>query len=78
MASGAALETELGVYLLACVAAAGRFVRTVDPRVLLLVPGVMAVYHFAYGLGFLIGVLNRTDRASSQETRYGLFNELTR
>ena len=78
MATGAALETELAVYALACVAAAGRFARTVDPPVLLLVPGVMAVYHFAYGLGFLIGVLKRTDRALTGEARHGLFTELTR
>ena len=78
MATGAALETELAVYALACVAAAARFARTVDPRVLLLVPGVMAVYHFAYGLGFLIGVLKRTDSASTGEARHGLFTELTR
>jgi succinoglycan biosynthesis protein ExoA len=78
VATGAALETELSVYFLACVAAAGRLARTVDLRVLLLVPGVMAVYHFAYGLGFLLGVLNRVDQGSSEETRYGLFTELTR
>jgi hypothetical protein len=45
VAAGTALETELAVYFVACVAAAARFVRTVDPRVLLLLPGVMAVYH---------------------------------
>jgi glycosyltransferase involved in cell wall biosynthesis len=78
VATGAALETELAVYFLACVAAAGRFVRTVDPRVLLLVPGVMAVYHFAYGLGFLMGVLRPADRGSSEEVEYSLFTELTR
>ena len=78
VATGAALETELAVYFLACVAAAGRFARTVDPRVLLLVPGVMAVYHFAYGLGFLIGILKPTGRESSEGKRYTLFTALTR
>jgi succinoglycan biosynthesis protein ExoA len=78
VATGAALETELAVYLLACVAAAGRFARTLDPRVLLLVPGVMAVYHFAYGLGFLIGILKPTERASREKAGYSLFTELTR
>jgi glycosyltransferase involved in cell wall biosynthesis len=78
VATGAALETELAIYVLACVAAAGRFARTVDPRVLLLVPGVMAVFHFAYGLGFLIGVLKPADRRSSEEAQYSLFTELTR
>jgi len=78
VATGAALETELAVYFLACVAAAAPLARTLDSRVLLLLPGVMAVYHFAYGLGFLIGVLKPGGRASSQEARYSLFTGLTR
>ena len=49
-----------------------------DPRVLLLVPGVMAVYDCAYCLGFLVGVFKATGRGSSEETRYGFFAELTR
>jgi succinoglycan biosynthesis protein ExoA len=77
-ATGAALETELAIYLLACVAAAAPRARSLDPRVLVMVPGVIAVYHFAYGLGFLMGVLRPPDRESGADPQYGLFTELTR
>src|SRR6202521_3356990 len=58
VASGiaAALATGLGVCFLACVASALPFARSLDRRALLILPGVIAVYHVAYGLGFLIGV----------------------
>ena len=76
--TGAALETELAVYILACVAATVPFARSLDPRALVMVPGVMAAYHLAYGLGFLIGVLQPTGRRSGATSPTGFFTALTR
>jgi succinoglycan biosynthesis protein ExoA len=73
----AALGTELAVYLLACAASTVPLARSLDPRALLIVPGVMAIYHFAYGLGFLIGLLNPAGRSSAASSG-GLFTALTR
>ena len=67
------LAVELFLYALLCIAAALPFVRSLDPLVLFLLPGVIAVYHVAYGLGFLIGVLQLHHRASAR-----LFTQLTR
>jgi hypothetical protein len=74
----AALAAELTVYILACVAAALPFARSLDWRSLLLLPGVMAVYHIAYGLGFLAGVLKLTGRAAEKAAPDRLFTALTR
>jgi succinoglycan biosynthesis protein ExoA len=78
LAARAALGTELAVYILACVAATVPFARSLDPRALVMVPGVMAAYHLAYGLGFLIGVLQPTGRRSGETSPTGFFTALTR
>jgi succinoglycan biosynthesis protein ExoA len=75
---GAALATGLSVYFLACVAAALPFARSLDWRSLLILPVVMAVYHVAYGLGFLAGMLKLTRRASGESAPDRLFTALTR
>ena len=78
MVISAALATGLGVYILACVAAALPFAGSLDWRALFILPGVMAVYHIAYGLGFLTGLLKLTRRASEGSTPDPLFTALTR
>jgi succinoglycan biosynthesis protein ExoA len=78
MAVGAALVTGLTVYVLGCVAAALPFACSLDWRALLILPGVFAVYHIAYGLGFLTGVLKLTGRASQKSAPDRLFTALTR
>jgi len=80
VASGiaASLATGLFVYLLACAASTLPFTRSLEPRALLILPGVIAVYHVAYGLGFLIGVLRFAGRPSGRIAPARLFTALTR
>jgi|SRR5579863_2300131 len=78
IAIGAALATGLSIYVLACVAAALPFARCLEWRALLILPGVFAVYHIAYGLGFLTGVLKLTGGASQKAAPERLFTALTR
>jgi glycosyltransferase involved in cell wall biosynthesis len=49
---------ELVVYALACVIATIPFARSLGLRATLALPGVIAVHHIAYGLGFLLGMLH--------------------
>jgi len=77
-AVGAALTTGLAVYTLACVASTIPLARSLDPRVLLLMPGVIATYHIAYGLGFLLGVLKPARRGSGATSSAGFLTALTR
>ncbi len=74
----ATLAAGLSVYVLACVAAALPFARSLDWRALLILPGVMAVYHIAYGLGFLTGVLKLAKRTPEGAAPDRLFTALTR
>jgi len=78
IALSAALATGLGVYVLACVAAALPFARSLDWRALLILPGVMAVYHVAYGLGFLTGLIKLAKRTPEGAAADPLFTALTR
>ena len=75
---GGLLAIELGVYLVACFAAALPFARTLEWRSFLILPGVMAVYHIAYGLGFLTGILTLARRSSEEAAPDRLFTALTR
>jgi succinoglycan biosynthesis protein ExoA len=75
--TGAALGVELSAYALACAAASVRFARSLDLRSLLVLPAVMALPHFAYGFGFLIGILNSL-RPRAARMPSAVFTELTR
>jgi len=76
--AGAALALGLGSYFAACVIFSAPFARSLELSSLLLLPGVMCVYHVAYGLGFLAGLL-RGPRLGSGETPQGeFFTALTR
>lgn len=75
---GAALAGELLIYALACTAAAMAFVRSLDLPALLILPLIMAVYHIAYGSGFLLGVLRPVRRRTEGAPPARLFTELTR
>lgn len=78
-AAGGVLATELAAYALACVVSTLLVFRSHSLGTLLLMPVVMAVYHFAYGLGFLIGVLTAPGRRGSGATSpTGFLTELTR
>jgi succinoglycan biosynthesis protein ExoA len=68
---GAALGLEAVAYLLACAAASLPLASSLDAGTLLILPAVMAVYHVAYGLGFLAGLLRPAMMS-------GLFTGLTR
>ena len=80
VASGIAalLATGLFIYLVTCAASTLPFTRSLEPRALLILPAVIAVYHVAYGLGFLIGVLKFTCCRSGEIGQTRLFTALTR
>jgi hypothetical protein len=63
-----ALSVELVVYL-AFIAAAVTFSGPLEWRARLILPGVIAVYHVAYGLGFLIGVMTPAGGGLRTSTR---------
>jgi glycosyltransferase involved in cell wall biosynthesis len=64
VAISAAAATGLSVYFLACIAATLPFAHSLDPLALAILPGVIVVYHIAYGLGFLSGILKLAGRGS--------------
>jgi succinoglycan biosynthesis protein ExoA len=71
------LGLELTVYAAACVAASLEFARSLPLRSLAAVPVVIAMYHAAYGLGFLVGML-RPVHAGSGKAPPQRFSALTR
>jgi succinoglycan biosynthesis protein ExoA len=75
-AIGAALATGLMIYVVACVASALAFAGSLEAWALLVLPGVIAMYHVAYGLGFLAGVLRPADSGAASPARF--FTALTR
>ena len=74
----AVLSLELLVYLTACIAAAVTFSGSLEWRARLILPGVIAVYHVAYGLGFLIGILTPAGGGLKTPRPRGFFTALTR
>ncbi len=74
----AALSAELLVYLLACIAAAVTFSGPLEWRARLILPVVIAVYHVAYGLGFLIGIMTPARGGLRTSGPTGFFTALTR
>src|SRR5258708_4071747 len=75
---GAALGGERFAYEVGCVVASLRFSDSLDLPALLMVPVVMAVYHVAYGCGFLVGLLKPARAQSGSTTTVSMFTELTR
>ena len=78
IASGAAGAAGLLLYFLACIAATLPFARSLDPLALVILPGVIAIYHIAYGLGFLSGIVKLARREASAATPARFFTALTR
>ena len=74
----AGLGGGLIVYALACVAAALPFAGALDLPTLLILPGVMAAYHVAYGFGFLIGLLKPAQAQAKGTAQASAFTVLTR
>lgn len=72
------LAAEMSVYLLICVVSTFPYVATIEPRVLLLLPAVIVVYHVAYGLGFLAGLVRLARYRSRHVRPLRLFTTLTR
>lgn len=75
---GIAVAAVLGVYSLACCAAAMEFAGRLNFRALLLLPIVISTYHVAYGLGFLAGICKIRRRSSPTAPAPGYFTALTR
>jgi succinoglycan biosynthesis protein ExoA len=78
LALSAALVMELFAYALACAAATLPFVRSLEWGALLVMPVAIAVYHLAYGAGFLIGLLQPARRTQTGTGSTPLFTTLTR
>jgi succinoglycan biosynthesis protein ExoA len=78
MWTGVAMGVELLAYALACAGASLPFARSLDRPALLVLPTVMAVQHFAYGWGFLLGILNSARPRSARTAPSAVFTELTR
>ena len=72
------LATEIAIYAAACIIAAILLPRAVHGRARLLAPAVIAIYHIAYGLGFLAGMFThlRARRPDAEQSR--LFTALSR
>ena len=77
-AIGAAFGIGLSVYAAACAAASLQFVGCLPVRSQLVLPGVIATYHIAYGFGFLLGILRFTARGAGLDSPEGTFTALTR
>lgn len=72
------LAAELALYALACLAAALPFVRSLAWPELIALPAVIAVYHFSYGLGFLLGLLRPVKSGTGKAAPSTAFTALTR
>ena len=75
---GIALAAELSVYLAACLLAAFLCRRSLKVPSLALMPIVIAVYHLAYGAGFLLGLLHPARSGVDGPKQNHLFTALTR
>lgn len=76
--ASALLGVELTVYGLACIAAAIPYLGTLELSSLLALPGVIAVHHIAYGLGFLMGLVQRAQDGTKSPQPAKFFTALTR
>ena len=76
--AGTLLGSELMLYALACLCASLPYVGTLELQSLLVLPGVIAVHHIAYGLGFLWGLLQRAHSAGDRLQPSKFFTALTR
>lgn len=72
------LAAGLSVYFAACAAAALSCRHAVRLPSLVLTPLVIAVYHFAYGTGFLLGILDPAPSGPGDPKQKRLFTALTR
>ena len=77
-AVSAAAAIGLGFYLVASILSALSFAGDIDARARLILPAVIAVYHVAYGLGFLAGILSLGRHRSHRAAQSRLFTALTR
>jgi succinoglycan biosynthesis protein ExoA len=73
-----ALGAGVSVYLMACAAAAIPCSRSLNLLSALLLPVVMATYHVAYGLGFLLGIFRLPALRGRTAAPDRLFTALTR
>lgn len=75
--AGTFLGAELTLHALACLAATLPYVGILELPALLTLPGVIAIHHIAYGLGFLMGLLHvRSGANNPQPAKF--FTALTR
>jgi hypothetical protein len=72
------LGSVLAIYAAACIIAALLLPRSVRLRARLLVPLTIAIYHSAYGLGFLAGVLTLLRKPTARTSQSRLFTALSR
>jgi len=77
-AAGTLLAVEIPAYALVCMTASIRCGKPLNPWARLILPGVIAIYHFAYGLGFLAGLVNTILGRSEPRASREIFSALTR
>jgi hypothetical protein len=65
-------------YLAVCLAIALPYARPLEPKAMALLAPVIAVYHFAYGLGFLAGAAHVVRPQAKIAPLARLFSQLTR
>jgi glycosyltransferase involved in cell wall biosynthesis len=70
--------TELAVYAIASFIAALVCGRSLAPTTMLLLPSVFAIYHVAYGLGFLMGMASPAKPEGDRSEHGSMFTALTR
>jgi hypothetical protein len=66
------------VYCISCIAAALPFAGALEWRAFAILPVVIAEYHFAYGIGFLMGLMKRPGNEPGRIAPAKLFTALTR
>jgi hypothetical protein len=68
----------LALYAFACLAASLPYLGTLELPALSALPAVIAVHHIAYGLGFLMGLLQGAQSGTTSPHPANFFTALTR
>jgi succinoglycan biosynthesis protein ExoA len=76
--AGTLLGAELALYAFSCTAASLPYLGTLELPTLLALPVVIAVHHVAYGLGFLMGLLQGAQSGTTSPHPANFFTALTR
>lgn len=76
--AGSCVGAALALYAFACIVASLPYIGTLELPSLLVLPGVIAVHHIAYGIGFLMGLLQSAQFGTNNPQPSRFFTALTR